>query len=130
MKRIRALRETDPEVDDLLTILTNELRDRAPRKRKPTTQPDRLSPARTVGPLVDEGVLDALSERIADREVSKLTAPQVVATAPAADLAAREGRCLPTSTFRSHSAMPVPVGIAYRVAVDKIPWIPEMRNLQ
>jgi pimeloyl-ACP methyl ester carboxylesterase len=65
--RIRTLRETDPELDCLLTVLTNELRDRAPSKRKPTTQPDTFSRSRKAGPLVDDGVLDALAERIADR---------------------------------------------------------------
>src|SRR5215471_16646886 len=68
--RIRALRETDPDVDGLLTVLTNELRDRAPSKRKPTNQPDTVSPSRQVDPLVDEGVLDALAERIANKVLS------------------------------------------------------------
>src|SRR5215510_11550890 len=82
--RIRALRETDPEVDGRVTVLTNELRERPPRKRKPTTRPDTLSPARTVGPLVDD--LDALAERIADRVLSKLTTPHLAGIVPAADL--------------------------------------------
>src|SRR5215831_9658049 len=63
--RIRALRETDPEVDGLLTVLTNELRDRAPSRRKPTTQAGIISPSRRVGPLTDDSVLEALAERIA-----------------------------------------------------------------
>jgi Bacterial dnaA protein helix-turn-helix len=92
--RIRALRETDPEVDGLVTVLTNELRERAPRKRKPTTQPDTLSPARTVGPLVDEGVLDALAERIANRVVSKLRRPHLAAIAPAAELTPKVAEAL------------------------------------
>jgi hypothetical protein len=86
IRRIKALRETDSEVDGMLTVLTNELRDRAPSKRKPTTQPDTFSPFRTAAPLVDERVLDALAERIADRVFSKLKAPQLAAIAPAADL--------------------------------------------
>src|SRR5262245_43675323 len=92
--RIRALRETDPEVDGLVTVLTNELRERAPCKRKPTTQPDTLSPARTVGPLVDEGVLDALAERIANRVLLKLTTPYLPALAPAADITPKVAEAL------------------------------------
>jgi Bacterial dnaA protein helix-turn-helix len=92
--RIRALRETDSEVDGLLTVLTNELRDRAASKREPTTQPDTVCPSRQVGPVLDEGVLDALAERIADRVFSKLTAAHLVAIASAADLAPKVAEAL------------------------------------
>jgi Bacterial dnaA protein helix-turn-helix len=92
--RIRALRETDPEVDCLLSVLTNELRDRAPSKRKPTTQSDTVSPSQQVLPLLDEGVLDALAERIANKVLSKLTAPHLAAIAPAAALAPKVAAAL------------------------------------
>src|SRR5215471_21038727 len=95
--RIRVLRETDPEVDGLLTVLTNELRGRAPCKRKPRTQPDTLSPSRMAGPLVDEDVLDALAERIASRVLLKLTAPHYSATASAADVGERLAEALAAS---------------------------------
>jgi hypothetical protein len=87
--RIRALRETDPEVDGLITVLTNELRDRTPSKRKPRPQPDTLSPSRMAGPLVDEDLLDALAERIASRLLSKLRAPRYSAPTSVADVGER-----------------------------------------
>jgi Bacterial dnaA protein helix-turn-helix len=95
--RVRVLRETDPEVDGLVTVLTNELRDRAPSKRKPRPQPDTLSPSRTAGPLVDEDLLDALAERIASRVLSKLTAPHYSATTSAADVGERLAEALAAS---------------------------------
>jgi hypothetical protein len=115
IERTRALRETDPEVDCLLTVLTNELRDRAPSKGKPTTQPDTVSPSRTDGPLVDEGVLDALADRIADRVFSKLTAPHLCGDHSSRRLRPEDGRGLgrcsgvtpPIPTSRSKSGMPV-----------------------
>src|SRR5215831_11542250 len=63
--RIRVLRETGPEVDGLLTVLTSELRERTESRRKPTTQAGIISPSRRVGPLTDDSVLEALAERIA-----------------------------------------------------------------
>ena len=82
--RIRVLRETDPEVDGLLTILTNELRDRAPATSKPRT-PGTVSLSRTVDPLVEEGALDALAERIATKLFLRLKASHFAATAPGSD---------------------------------------------
>jgi hypothetical protein len=49
--RIRVLRETNPEDDGLLTVLTNELRDRAPSKSRPRAEPDILSPLGRVGSI-------------------------------------------------------------------------------
>jgi hypothetical protein len=83
--RIRVLRDTDPEVDGLLTVLTNELRDRAPATSKPRTQPGTVSLSRTVGLLVEEGVLDALAERIANKLFSRLKASHFAAIAPGSD---------------------------------------------
>ena len=96
--RVRVLRETDPEVHGLVTVLTNELRDRAPSERKPgTQQPDTLFASRMAGPLVDEDLLDALAERIASRLLSKLTAPHYSATASAADVGERLAEALAAS---------------------------------
>ena len=78
----------------LLAVLTNELRERALSEREPTTQPDTVCPSRKVGPLLDEGVLDALAERIADRVLSKLTVLHLAAIAPAAAFAPRVAEAL------------------------------------
>ena len=94
ISRIRALRETDPEVDCLLAVLTNELRERALSEREPATQPDTVCPSRKVGPLLDDGVLDALAERIADRVLSKLTVLHLAAIAPAAAFAPKVAEAL------------------------------------
>jgi len=70
--RIRVLRETDPEVDGLLTVLANELRDRAESKRQPRTRPVIVSDAGRGSSLIHESALDALAEQIASRVLLKL----------------------------------------------------------
>ena len=70
--RIRVLRETDPEVDGLLTVLTSELRERTESKRQPRTRPVMVPDAREVPSLIHESALDALAEQIASRVLLKL----------------------------------------------------------
>src|SRR5215471_15243228 len=65
--RIRVLRETEPEVDGLLTVLTSELRERTESKRQPRTRPVMVPDAREVPSLIHESALDALAEQIASR---------------------------------------------------------------
>ena len=72
IRRIGALREVDPEVDGLLTVLASEIRDRAPSWVEPKTRPRIVYCAPTAVSMPDEGVLEALVERIATRVLSKL----------------------------------------------------------
>jgi len=74
--RIRVLRETDPELDGLLTVLANELRDRAESKRQPRTRPVIVSDAGRGSSLIHESALDALAEQIASRVLLKLKGPR------------------------------------------------------
>jgi len=82
--RIRVLRETEPEVDGLLTVLTSELRERTESKRQPRTRPVMVPDAREVPSLIHESALDALAEQIASRVLSKLTASQFASPRPGA----------------------------------------------
>src|SRR5262245_17077671 len=74
--RIKVLRETDPEVDGLLTVLTDELRNGMESKRPLRTRSASVSDAHTVPSFIHESALDALAEEIASRVLAKLMAPQ------------------------------------------------------
>ena len=74
------LREVNPDVDDLLTVLTDEIRSIRPTKREQSVHlPDRRIPV--AASLFGDEFLDRLAERIASRVLSKL-APQAI-TEPA-----------------------------------------------
>jgi hypothetical protein len=79
--RIEVLREINSDVDDLLTVLTDEIRSIRPAKRERSVHlvadpriPDAAS-------LFGDELLDSLAERIASRVLSKL-APQVITKPP------------------------------------------------
>jgi hypothetical protein len=65
ISRIRSLRETDPEVDGLLIVLTSELRDRsgAAVPQEVVTS----SPRQAASLILHEAVLDAMADRVARR---------------------------------------------------------------
>jgi hypothetical protein len=74
IQRIEALRELDPDVDCVLTALTEEIRalrlGRAEHKIRLTPTPR----VQDTSALISEELLDALAERIVDRVFSRLTA--------------------------------------------------------
>ena len=105
--RIRSLRETDPEVDGLLTILTTELRERMQSKRKSGPRPNTLSASQIISPLDHEDILDALSDRIASRVLVKLTVPRS-ATASVAEGSQRSADASDVLSERWESDVDVP----------------------
>jgi hypothetical protein len=81
VRRIEVLREINPEVDGLLTVLTDEIRSIRPAKRERSVHlvADQRIPY--AASLFGDELLNCLAERIANRVLSKL-APQVITEPP------------------------------------------------
>ena len=74
--RIRARRRTDDRIDRLLIVLAKEIREREQANKEFKTPPTVVDDPRTVGPLLQEEVLEILAERIASGVLLQLTGLQ------------------------------------------------------
>jgi hypothetical protein len=77
VRRIQVLRDIDPEVDGLLTLLRDEIGSIRPAKREHNIRLVVNQKVPDAASLFDEELLDWLAEQIASRVFSKL-APRVI----------------------------------------------------
>ena len=72
VRRIEVLREDNPDVDGLLTVLMDEIRSIQPVTRECTVNLAAAPKVRNLGAVFGEDFLDSLAERIATRLLTKL----------------------------------------------------------
>jgi hypothetical protein len=81
VQRIEVLREMDPDVDGLVTVLTEEIKTLQPSERECKVGLVARAKNQDADSLFGEELLDSLAERIASRVLSKL-APQPATEPP------------------------------------------------